>query len=173
MGTAIKQTDVNPEENRAKLHDIVEASRTVLLLSHGADHKIEGRPMGLVKIEDDSTIYLVTSIDSKKVAEVERDPRVTIAAQNGKGTAMVDGDVRVSQDRALIEKLWDDNWKPYFPEGKSDPTIALLVVTPNEGTFWEGGAAHGLSYLWRHLKARVTGTEIEVKPTDQQKVQLR
>jgi general stress protein 26 len=178
MGSLSKKTTdtehvATDDETRSKLLSIVKDSRTVLLLSHGEDHKIVGRPMGLVKIEDDATIYLVTGIDSKKVDEMMREPRVTIAVQNGKGTAMVDGDARISQDRALIDKLWEDSWKPYFPEGKSDPTIALIIIDTREATFWEGGVAHGISYLWRHVKARLTGEEIEVKKTDQQKVDLR
>lgn len=174
MGTLSTTTQVeNPEANREKLHAIIQGSRSVVLLSHGEAGKIEGRPMELVRADDDSTIYLVTGIDTKKVAEVERDPRVTIAIQNAEGTAMVSGLIRVSQDRALIDELWEDSWKAWFAEGKQDPTIAILVVTPNEGTYWERGVSHGLSYLWRYVKARVSGTEIETTSSDQQKVDFR
>jgi len=178
MATPSKQTtdvetQASSDEMRTKLLAILKDSRTVLLLSHGADNKIAGRPMGLVKADDDATLYLVTGMDSKKVDEMLRSPRVSIAAQNGSGTVMLDGTVRISQDRALIDKLWEDSWKPYFPEGKSDPNIAVLIVDSHEGVFWEGGIAHGISYLWRHVKARLKGEEIEIKSTDQQKVDLR
>lgn len=168
MGTA-----KNPQEQaKEKLHDIVKDSRTVLLLTHGEDNKIVGRPMSLVRADEDETIYLVSGIDTKKVTEIQQDSRVTIAVQNREGIAMIDGDARVSQDRALIERLWSDSWKAYFPRGKEDPDIAILVVEPREGTYWDGDVGHGLSYLYRHLKARVTGEEIEIKPGDQQKVDL-
>ena len=164
----------NPhDEAKAKLHDIVESSRTVLLLTHGEDHKIVGRPMSLVRADDDSTIYLVSGIGTKKVSEIEHDSRVTVAIQNGEGIAMIDGNARVSQDRALIEKLWSDSWKVWFPRGKEDPDIAILVVEPLEGTYWDQDIGHGLSYLYRYVKARVTGDEIEIKKSDVKKVDLR
>lgn len=174
MGTT-KATTETPslEANREQLHQIVKGSRQVLLLSHGEDRKIVGRPMALVKLADDGVMYLVTGIDSKKVAEVLKDPRVTVAVQNMDGTAMIDGDAVVSQDRTLVAELWQDSWKVWFEDGKSDPTIAILIVTPNEATYWAAGISHGLSFLWRYVKARATGTEMEFKPGDQQKVDLR
>lgn len=172
MAIAKQQNQVSAEEHREKLHGIVKGTRTVMLLSRGEGGKIVGRPMALVRTDDDTTLYLVTGIDSKKVEEIEREPRVSVAVQARDGYAMIDGTCRVSRDRALIDQLWEDSWKAWFEGGKSDPTIALLVITPNEGTYWDGGIGHGLSYLYRMVKARVSGEEIEIKPTDQGKVDL-
>lgn len=168
MGTA-KET----KDPQKKLHEIVDAARTVLLLSHGEDGKIVGRPMALQKSKRDSMIYLASGIDSKKVAEIEQDSRVSVAIQNREGYAMIAGTCRVSQDRQLIEELWQDDWKVWWPKGKSDPEIAILVVDPAEATIWDQDLGHGLSYLYRYVKARVTGEAIETKPSDQQKVDLR
>jgi len=172
MASAKQQGTASPEEHREKLHGIVKSARNVLLLSHGEGGKIIGRPMALARTDDDSTIYLVTGIDSKKVAEIGRDPRVSIAIEDHDGYAMIDGECRVSQDRKLIDELWQDAWKPWFEGGKADPSIAILVITPNEGTYWAGGFANGLSYLYRMVKARISGDEMEVKPTDHGKVKL-
>jgi general stress protein 26 len=174
MATAkTKQDNVSPKEHRQKLHDIVKGAHAVVLLSHGDGGKIIGRPMAIARVEEDTTVYLVTDIESKKVDEISRDPRVSMSVQNGDGYVMIEGDCRVSQDRRLIDQLWQDSWKPWFEGGKADPSIAILVVTPNEGTYWSGGLGHGLSYLYRMVKARVSGEEMEVKPTDQGKVDLK
>lgn len=167
MGTA-KQTN-DPQK---KLQAIVDAARTVLLLSHGEGGKIVGRPMALQKSKRDSMIYLAANLDSKKVLEVQQDPRVSIAIHDHVGTAMISGTCHVSQDRQLIDELWRDDWRVWWPKGKSDPDIAILVVEPEEATFWDQDFGHGLSYLYRYVKARVTGTEMEIKPSDQQKVEL-
>lgn len=172
MATAKQQDTAAPEVHREKLHDIVKGTRTVMLMSRGDGGKIVGRPMALVRTDDDTTVYLVTGLDSKKVAEIEREPRVSVAVQGSGGYAMLDGTCRVSRDRALIDELWDESWKAWFENGKSDPDIAILVITPNEGTYWDGGLGHGLSYLYRMVKARLTGDDMEIKPTDQGKVKL-
>lgn len=168
MGTA-KET----KDPQKKLHAIIDAARTVLLLSHGEDGKIVGRPMALQKSKRDSMMYLASSLDSKKVLEVQQDPRVSLAIQDREGIAMIAGTCHVSQDRALIDELWQDDWKVWWPKGKSDPEIAILVVEPEEATYWDLDLGHGLSYLYRYVKARVTGEHIETKPSDQQKVDLR
>lgn len=169
MGTA-KNTKQEAEQ---KLHDIVESSRNVLLLTHGEGHKIVGRPMSLVRIDDDETIYLVATIESKKVSEILRDARVTIAVQNREGVAMIDGEASVAGDQMLIDELWTDSWKAWFPRGKTDPDIAIIVVRPLEGTYWDKDLGAGLSYAYRYLKARVTGSEIDIKNGDHTKVDLR
>lgn len=160
------------EAAREKLHDIVEQARTILLLTHGEDHRIVGRPMSLVRVDNDSTIYLVASIDSKKVSEILLDPRVTVAVQNREGIAMIDGDATVSADRTLIDELWNDSWKVWFPQGKDDLSIAIVIVQPREGTYWDQDFGHGLSYVYRYLKARMTGTEMEIRPGAQHRVDL-
>src|SRR5512141_2836273 len=116
MGTATN----TPEKARAKLQDILSTARTVLLLSHGSDGEIMGRPMARVRTDEDATTYLVTGIDSKKVAELEANPRASLAIQDREGIAMIDAEVRISRDRTLIDELWQDDWKVWFTGGKAD-----------------------------------------------------
>lgn len=169
MGTAQN----TKQDAQQKLHDIVESSGNVLLLTHGEGHEIVGRPMSLVRIDDDETIFLVTSIESKKVSEILRDARVTIAVQSREGIAMIDGEASVAGDQKLVDELWTDSWKAWFPRGKRDPDIAIIVVRPLEGTYWDRDLGAGLTYAYRYLKARVTGAEIDIKNIDHTKVDLR
>lgn len=168
MGTA----KTSNKEGKEKLREIVEDARTVVLLTHGEGHKIVGRPMSLVRITDDDEIYLVANVASKKVSEVLEDSRVTISVQSGKGVAMIDGEVAVSTNPKLVDELWTDSWKVWFPKGKTDPDIAILIVRPLEGTYWDMDFGHGLSFAYRYVKARLTGSEMETKQSDQQKVDL-
>ncbi|MDQ3367534.1 MAG: pyridoxamine 5'-phosphate oxidase family protein [Myxococcota bacterium] len=175
MGTITTRSEAtsSTDEARQKLHDIIDGTRTVMLLSHGEDGKIVGRPMALQRIDEHQVIYFAAGIEQKKVEELRRDPRVSIAVQNREGFAMVDGEATISQDRALIEDLWEDDWNVWYEGGKSDPSIAIIVVRPLEGTFWSQALGDGLSYLWRYAKARVTGHAMDIKADDQQTVDLR
>ena len=171
MGTA--QTKKTDEQLRHTLHEMVESSRTIVLLTRGEDGKIVGRPMANVRTDEDTTVYLVTNIESKKIDELRKDPRVSLSLQTRHGIAIIYGEFRISQDRKLIDELWEDQWSVWFEGGKHDPAIAILIVEPREGTFWEQDLKSGVSYLWRMLKARVTGETMEMKSTDQAKVDLR
>lgn len=119
-----------------KLRDILSAAGDVLLLTHGADDRIVGRPMHRVRTDADGTTYLVTSIVSKKVAEIEDQPHVALAVHDREGYAMIDADVEISQDRALVDELWQESWRVWFA-GKDDPEIAILIARPREATYWD------------------------------------
>lgn len=149
MATAKQQHNVSAQNHRERLHELVKSASTVMLLSHGDASTIVGRPMAVAR------------------DEIQRDPRVSVAVQAGHSFVMIEGECRVSQDRRLIDELWQDGWKPWFAGGKTSPEIAILVVTPSEGTYWDGGLGNGLSYLYRMVVARVTGDEMERRPNDQ------
>jgi general stress protein 26 len=169
MGTK-KSTD---DERRAKLHEIIARSRAAMLLTQGPNQAIDGRPMSIVSQDDDGTLYLVTSVDSKKVDELSKQPKGSLSFASGAGFAIVSADIRVSQERSLIDELWRDSWKIWFPDGKTDTSIAVLIAHPIEATYWEQDLGTGFSYLYRAVKARIAGREIEVAPGDQATIDFR
>ena len=150
MGIATATLEMqNPEQTRERLHEMVKATRTVIVLSGAAGAAagtgIDGRPMALVKAADDTTMFLATSLEPAQAEELERNPRVTVVLQ-GAGYALFTGEARVSRDRVLIDELWTDSWQRWS-RGKADPTLAVVVVSPNEGSYWEGAARE--SYVYR------------------------
>jgi general stress protein 26 len=155
-----------PVEARERLAEILRDQRTVMLLSHDAQNVIQGRPMAAARVDPDGTMYFATGIDSTKVSQVLARPEVAIAAMGATAQAIVRGTAEVRRERALIDELWSDGWKVWFPDGKDDPTIAIVVVRPLEATYWDQSGHKGLSFLWRVVKARATGTAVEPKPTD-------
>src|SRR5690242_14154064 len=102
-----------PEEIRERLHELVKATRTVIVLSCTTEDpsgdQIDGRPMALVKTGDDTTMYLAGALDAKQAAELER-ARVTVVVQ-GADYALFSGEARVSRDRVLIDELWTSAWR--------------------------------------------------------------
>lgn len=51
--------------------------------------------------------------------------------------ACIDGDARVDNDFALIDKLWNKQVEAWFPGGKEDPNLALLRVDIDSAELWE------------------------------------
>ncbi len=174
MGTAnTERNPLTPDEHRKNLLDILTGSRTGMLMTRSPEGRIAARPMGIAKVDDDGTIYMTTGIETPKAAELIRDPNTSVSVQNGDGFAVIEGEASLVGDRALIEELWKPDWKAWYPEGKDDPSIVIIVVKPIEGTYWTSGLGHGLSYAYRVVKARLTGSEMETKPNDMGKVDLR
>lgn len=174
MGTAKtnpKSDATDDQEVRARLHDLFKSAGTVMLLSSDGP-QIHGRPMGLLRVDDDETMYFTTDQNSEKLDEIAAHPQVSIAVQERSGYAMLQGHASISSDRALIDRLWEDSWKVWYPKGRTDPAIAIIVVSPEHATLWDQSMGRGLSYLYRYIKARVRGEAMEIKPSDHAEVFL-
>jgi general stress protein 26 len=146
MGLATMTLEMRtPEEHRERLHELVKATRTAVVVSGTPGDEIDGKPMTMARTGDDTTMYLASSFDAAQVSALERGPRVTVVLQ-GAGYAVFSGEARISRDRRLIDELWADSWR-LWSRGKWDPSLAIVIVSPIEGSYWEGTDRH--SYLYR------------------------
>ncbi len=154
------------EEAEKRLLAIMKGHSDVMFFNHDAEGTLCGRPMAVAHLDEDGTTYFATGIESEKVADLRMDPEVTLSMQGGREYAIVTGEARISQDRALIDQLWTEAWKLWFPDGKDDPSIAIIIVQPEQGTYWDNSKTQGLSFLLRAAKAALTGKEVERDPGD-------
>ncbi len=97
------------------------------------------RPMSIEQADDDGTLWFLSASDSHKNAEIEADPAVRLYLQSSKhsGFLALDGRASISRDRARIEALWSPVMKTWFTEGKDDPRITVIGVTPTGGYYWD------------------------------------
>ena len=149
-------TNDNITDSKHHLQALIANFDIAMLVTHTADG-MYARPMAIACFNDGVDAYLVTHIDSIKVDEISANPLALLTFQSDKKFASVRGDIAVTQDRHLIEKVWKEVWKVWFPLGKSDPTIALLKFTAHEGEYWDNAGLLGLKYIYKAAKAYVTG----------------
>ena len=100
--------------------------------------RIHSRPMALVQEQFDGTLYFFTQDDSLKVAEVNEEQEVGISFSIPEKQIFLSlsGDARLNKDPALIRDLWNDQLESYFPEGQSDPHLALLEIKIDNAQVW-------------------------------------
>jgi general stress protein 26 len=149
----MSETMTEPEK-RAHLREVIADFDTAMLVTRSPDGELRGRPMALAQPgEGDATLYFPTSLDSPKVDEVRADPRVSVTMQDKRRFVSVSGQAEVTRERPLIDALWNDSWKIWFPDGKDDATLCLLAVTPTAAEYWDNRGAKGLGYLFESAKA--------------------
>lgn len=154
------------EGSREKLRKLVHEFDTAMLITLGAGHPGRARPMALAKagmagddLQNDQ-LYFVTDQDSQKVDEISADAQVVVAFQNSKQFISLSGTIEVTQDPALIQKLWSESWRVWFPKGPADPGICILRFEPTEGEYWDNSGMRGLRYLFGAAKAYLTGEQV-------------
>jgi general stress protein 26 len=159
-------------EESEHLYDLLRDFDTAMLITRAADGHLHARPMAVAELRADADAYFVTSIDSPKIAEIEADADVLLTFQSERQFAAVYGRVNVIQDRQLIERLWQEAWKVWFPRGQDDPTIALLRFDAERGEFWDSAGTRGVQYAFEAARAYLRGDKPQVDPDQHGRVRL-
>lgn len=157
-----------------KLHELVESFGVAMLITRTNDGEMRGRPMALAHVDESGDLWFATGKHSAKVDEIEQESHVAITMQDKTRFVSISGVATFSQDRAKIAELWKTEWKVWFPGGKDDPNITLLIVDSTMGEYWDNSGVSGLKYLIEAGKALLSGTrpEIEDDPKIHGKVTL-
>jgi len=151
---------ISDAEKRERLRKLIAEFDTAMLVTHGPDG-LRSRPLAIAKQGHDpadEVLYFSTAIDSGKVADLQSHAEVNVSMQDKRQFISLSGRARVTRDRALIDRLWAEDWKIWFPQGKDDPSLSILIVEPREAAYWDMSGGAGLKYLFESAKAYVTGS---------------
>jgi len=152
-------TTPSPAEQREHFHKLLNDFHTAMLVTHAGDGQLRARPMAIAKVEDDNRVWFMTGAESGKTNEIASDTRVHIVCQNDHTSYLsLSGHANLVQDRTKIGELWQESYRAWFPGGKDDPNIELIVVRPENGEFWDNEGFHKIKTLFETAKAYVTGT---------------
>ena len=97
------------------------------------------RTMSVQEVDGDGNLWFLSGIDTHKDQELKIDSRVQLYFQgSAHGNFLeINGHASVSQDSAKIDQLWRPIMKNWFTEGREDPRISVIKVTPVNGYYWE------------------------------------
>jgi general stress protein 26 len=154
------------------LYDLVKDFDTAMLVTKDASGKLHGRPMSVAELRADADAYFATSLESPKINEIEANPEAMITFQSGSQFASISGTARVVRDRTLIDRLWSEAWRAWFPGGKDDPTLCLIKLEAREGEYWDNSGHKGARYLFEGVKAIFQGEKHDVHAGEHAKVRL-
>ncbi len=119
------------------LRDIVTEANTCMLVTQHDRFPFDARPMASQGVDDDGTIWFLSSSASDKNHDIERDQRVSLIVQNHDKYeyAQIAGRATIHRDRSLIDKYWTALANSWF-DGKDDPRVTLIAVHPETGHYW-------------------------------------
>ena len=143
----------------AELKKLLQEFGTAMLTTTTADGLLRARPMAIQEDADGLAcdLWFVASIHSAKIREIERNPKVCVTCLRGKhGSAYISisAHATVWQDQASVRRLWQSDWKLWWPDGPDDPQICFLLLRVERAEYWEpaGGA---MRVLFEMLKSAV------------------
>ena len=104
---------------------------TCALITLDEEGESRARTMDAFIPEDDFTVWFGTNSNSRKVTQIENDPRVTLYYFDTKtdGYVVINGTAQLIADSTLKEKYWKEEWEAYYPNKQKD--YLLIKVSPN------------------------------------------
>jgi len=149
------------DDDLATIKKIVKAAKIGLLTTVSPSGELHSRPLAAQDVEFDGDLWFFTQDDSPKVRDIALNPAVNVAFESGKGYLSVAGTAELTHDRAKIDEYWTPAVQAWFPEGREDPTIALIRVHAESAEFWASDEP-GIVSAFKVAKAAVTRTQPDV-----------
>ena len=118
------------------------ASERVVML--GVDGVEDGfaRPMIVQIGQERSPLWFFTSSENHIVAALAQGRRaIATFAAKGELYASMQGSLSLSQDRAMIDKLWNPQVAAWYEKGKDDPKLRLLRFDAERAEIWLDGSS--------------------------------
>ena len=117
------------------------------------------RPMSALKVCDQGNIWFYSEKSSDKNKAIAADKAVQLFFSHpGKSSYLVvNGEAEIILDKQKIEELWTPLAKIWFKDGKDDPNISVIKVTPKNAYYWDIDGNRMINFLVM-LSSVVTGT---------------
>ena len=132
-----------PNELENKFWSELKSDMTMMLGLAGVDDG-HTRPMTAQLDGDRGPIWFFSARDTELVEQLGGGSRRAIGTFTSKGHglfATIHGDLRVDNDRAMIDRLWNSFVAAWYEGGKDDPKLALLRLDADRAEIWENGSS--------------------------------
>lgn len=133
--------DIKNLENKEAIDKIIELAKdqTCLFCTFTGEFSINARPMSTQAVEEDGAIWFFSSKQSNKNREIGNKSKVQLLyGDPGKSDYLsVEGNAVIVEDKNKIDEFWTPIIKVWFQEGKDDPNLSLLKITPSDAYYWD------------------------------------
>ncbi len=111
-------------------------------------------------LPDDPHIYFLTHRESRKVSQIEEQPRVVLTITNAQSYFVVLGSAYALREPELIRRLWRPSYRAWFPAGKDDREATALRIVIDSVHYWEPPRSKFVR-VFQAAKAMITRRAVE------------
>jgi general stress protein 26 len=129
-----------PPASQASRADVIAAARDVMekavystFITIAEDGQPQARVVDPTLPDLNLTIWIGTNSLTRKVKDIQRDPRVTLLYFHAASASYVTviGRAAVVTDAGEKERRWKKSWAPFYPNGFRGADFTLIRVTPS------------------------------------------
>lgn len=154
--------DLFSSEAVAKIKELAEDIKMCMFCTELAERPIPTRPMAVQEVDDKGNLWFISSAQSNKNFEIKHDDSVQlIFAKNADSHFLsVYGNATIYTDKEHIDDIWSPVAKAWFEEGKNDPNVTVIKVSPATAYYWDTKNGKMISML-KIAAAAVTGDKAD------------
>ncbi|MCX5496557.1 pyridoxamine 5'-phosphate oxidase family protein [Kaistia dalseonensis] len=145
-------------EARDKVFELVADAHIAMMASLGGDGHWHSRPMATGKEPFGGDLWFLTDIRSEKIDDLEKNPEVLLsyADEDHHSYVSITGTAAIVRDSDMVDELWSEPARIWFPDGPTDPNIALIRVSPESAEYWDSPSSAMVTLLG-YAKVLTTG----------------
>jgi len=131
--------DLTANDAVQKIREIAKDANICMFVTDLSNVPLMGRPMATQEVDEDGSIWFMSDKNSDKNNDLKKDDRVQLFYSHTGNYEYLSiyGTAEIVNDRSKIEELWTAMAKTWFKEGKDDPNISLIKVTPEDAYYWD------------------------------------
>lgn len=131
--------NLSGEQAIDKLKELIKSESICFFCTKLTKQPIMTRPMSTQQVDDEGNIWFMSSLKSKKNAEIQSDNSVQLMYSNASNYEFLSvyGTATIITDREKIYEMWTPFAKAWFKDGKDDADISLLKITPTSSYYWD------------------------------------
>ena len=133
------QENLNNKEAVDKLISLVKEINVAIFVTELTKAPLQARPMSVQDIDDQGNLWFISSATSNKNFEILKDNQVQLFFANNSSSQYISiyGNATIYKDQQKIDELWSPVAKAWFEEGKKDPNVTVIKVTPSDAYYWD------------------------------------
>jgi general stress protein 26 len=110
--------------------EIMTSAKTCALITLDQEGRPRVRAMEPFLPESDFTVWFGTNTNSRKIAQIKKDPRITLyyLDSDGSGYVMIHGIAEIVNSQKEKEKRWKVGWESFYANKNED--FILIKVIP-------------------------------------------
>lgn len=136
----------------AHLVELLRGFEAATLITRARGGRLQGRPTSIARVEDNATVWLVTSASVIESQELVDDGRAMLTLQASLRFVSINGRAEPVSTPVALESLGQSSYRVWH-DGSSAPEIALVRFTAFDAEYWDDAGARGLRYVVRADRA--------------------
>ncbi len=126
-------------ESVKKLKELAEDAGICMFCTQLDQLPIAARPMAVQEVDDHGNLWFISNARSNKNFEIKHDDKVQLffSKMSTSHYLSVFGHAAIYTNKSTIEEHWTPVAKTWFQEGKDDPDVTVIRVSPTDAYYWD------------------------------------